>query len=112
MRAPEGSPYIEEQRLLLGPQDRSSELLRVLRIAWEFIRGFRRLHFVGPCVTVFGSARFEDGHPFYESARQMGRLLAREGLTVLTGGGPGLMEAANRGAREAGGGSGGGTIKQ
>ena len=111
MRAPEGAPYIEEQRLLLGPQDRSSELLRVLRIAWEFIRGFRRLHFVGPCVTVFGSARFEDGHPFYESARQMGRLLAREGFTVMTGGGPGIMEAANRGAREAGGRSVGCNIK-
>ncbi|HLF08925.1 MAG TPA: TIGR00730 family Rossman fold protein [Dehalococcoidia bacterium] len=111
MRAPEGAPYIEEQRLLLGPQDRSSELVRVLRIAWEFVRGFRRLHFLGPCVTVFGSARFGEGHAYYESARDMGRLLAREGFTVMTGGGPGIMEAANRGAREAGGRSVGCNIK-
>src|SRR3990172_1895915 len=111
MRAPEGAPYIEEQRLLLGPQDRSSELVRVLRIAWEFVRGFRRLHFLGPCVTVFGSARFGEGHAYYESARERGRLLAREGFTVMTGGGPGIMEAANRGAREAGGRSVGCNIK-
>ena len=111
MRAPEGAPYIEEQRLLLGPQDRSSELVRVLRIAWEFVRGFRRLHFLGPCVTVFGSARFGEGHAYYESAREMGGLLAREGFTVMTGGGPGIMEAANRGAREAGGRSVGCNIK-
>jgi len=111
MRAPEGAPYVEEQRLLLGPQDRSSELVRVLRIAWEFVRGFRRLHFLGPCVTVFGSARFGEGHAYYESAREMGGLLAREGFTVMTGGGPGIMEAANRGAREAGGRSVGCNIK-
>ncbi len=111
MRAPEAAPYVEEQRLLLGPQDRSSEFLRVLRIAWEFVRGFRKLHFLGPCVTVFGSARFGEGHTYYESAREMGRLLAREGFTVMTGGGPGIMEAANRGAREAGGRSVGCNIK-
>jgi len=69
----------------------------------EFIRGFRALHFVGPCVTVFGSARFKADHPYYEVGRQVGRELARAGFTVMTGGGPGIMEAANRGAREAGG---------
>ena len=69
----------------------------------EFIRGFRALHFVGPCVTVFGSARFKADHPYYEVGRQIGQELARAGFTVMTGGGPGIMEAANRGAREAGG---------
>jgi uncharacterized protein (TIGR00730 family) len=58
---------------------------------------------LGPAVTVFGSARFKPGHPYYELARQVGRNLAEAGLTVITGGGPGVMEAANRGAREAGG---------
>jgi uncharacterized protein (TIGR00730 family) len=75
----------------------------VLRILVECIRGFRALHFVGPCVTVFGSARFDSTHPYYELGREIGGRLAETGLTVMTGGGPGLMEAANRGAREAGG---------
>ncbi len=69
----------------------------------EFVRGFRALHYVGPCVTVFGSTRFSEGHPYYTLARRIGYELAQLGFTVLTGGGPGLMEAANRGAREAGG---------
>ena len=91
-------------RLLLGgPRSRLSELARVGRIASEFIRGFRRLHFVGPCVTVFGSARFVESHPYYALAREVGRRLARAGATVMTGGGPGIMEAANRGAKEEGG---------
>jgi hypothetical protein len=92
-----------ERYFLEGPRSRTSETLRLFRITWEFIRGFRSLHFVGPCVSVFGSARFSEGHPYYELGREMGRGLARFGFTVLTGGGPGLMEAANRGAREAGG---------
>jgi uncharacterized protein (TIGR00730 family) len=75
----------------------------VVRIALEFIRGFRRLHFLGPCVTVFGSARFGEAHPMYALARRMGREIAEAGLATMTGGGPGVMEAANRGAREAGG---------
>ena len=61
------------------------------------------LHFLGPCVTVFGSARFEADHPYYELGREVGARLARRGFAVMTGGGPGTMEAANRGAREAGG---------
>ena len=93
----------EERRFLEGPGPRSAEIARLARIALEFFHGFRALHFVGPCVTVFGSARFTDGHPDYERARTIGGLLAREGFTVMTGGGPGIMEAANRGAREAGG---------
>jgi len=96
-------PPTGEARFLHGPQHRGSELIRVLRIAAEFIRGFRALHFVGPCVSVFGSARFGPSHPYYALAREVGARLARAGFTVMTGGGPGLMEAANRGAREAGG---------
>lgn len=92
-----------ERQFLSGPLDRSSELRRIIGIAAEFIQGSRRLHFVGPCVTVFGSARFRESHPYYALARETGRLLAEAGFTVLTGGGPGIMEGANRGAREAGG---------
>jgi len=92
-----------EVPFLEGPGGRGSELLRVLRIAAEFVRGFRVLHFVGPCVTVFGSARFAEDHPAYQLAREMGRRIAREGFTVMTGGGPELIEAANRGAKDVGG---------
>lgn len=90
---------------LAGPRSRLDEARRVGRIALEFIRGFRRLHFLGPCVTVFGSARFGEDHPAYQLGRTMGRVLAEAGLVTMTGGGPGVMEAANRGAREAGGAS-------
>ncbi len=68
----------------------------------DFITGFRALHFVGPCVTVFGSARFAEGHAHYQMARTVGAELGRRGFTVMTGGGPGVMEAANRGARDVG----------
>lgn len=90
-------------QFLQGPDRRGLELLRLFRITREFMRGFRTFHFLGPCVTVFGSARVSEGHPEYEMAREVGRLLAQRGFTVMTGGGPGVMEAANRGAREAGG---------
>ena len=96
-----GSPDVRS--FLAGPRPRLVELLHALRVFVEFIRGFRALHFVGPCVTVFGSARFPETHPYYALARQVGALLARDGFTVMTGGGPGIMEAANRGAKEAGG---------
>jgi uncharacterized protein (TIGR00730 family) len=92
-----------EKRFLVGRRSRRAELLSALGIFAEYMRGLRALHFVGPCVTVFGSARFPEGHPWYELAREVGRAIAREGWTVMTGGGPGIMEAANRGAREAGG---------
>jgi uncharacterized protein (TIGR00730 family) len=89
--------------LLEGPHSRRRELWLVLRALKDFITGFRTLHFVGPCVTVFGSARYGESHPHYALGRHVGASLARIGFTVMTGGGPGLMEAANRGAREAGG---------
>jgi len=99
----EAEHLVDTVRFLEGPQSRTFELLRAARIFVEFMRGFRALHFVGPCVTVFGSARFKEDHPYYAIAREVGRGLARSGFTVMTGGGPGIMEAANRGAREAGG---------
>lgn len=92
-----------ERIFLEGPQSRWREFIFVLKVVREFVRGFRKLHFVGPCVTVFGSARFKEGHPYYELGRKAGAGLAKIGFTVMTGGGPGIMEAANRGAREAGG---------
>lgn len=101
----------EESKFLEGPRSRLEELRRVVRISAEFIKGFRALHFVGPCVTVFGSARFTDTHPHYQLAREMGARIARAGFTVLTGGGPGIMEAANRGAKDVGGHSVGCNIK-
>ena len=88
---------------LAGPAARLAELKRAVRIFFEFLKGFRALHFVGPCVTVFGSARFKPGHRYYEQAREVGGALAKLGVTTMTGGGPGIMEAANRGAKEAGG---------
>ena len=91
--------------LLEGPHSRRKELWLVLRAVHDFITGFRTLHFVGPCVTVFGSARFHDDHPYYAIAREVGRRISNMGFTVMTGGGPGLMEAANRGAKDAGGNS-------
>ena len=93
----------EVARFLLGPQGRLAELARAVRIFFELMRGFRALHFVGPCVTVFGSARFTEDHPYYRLARKTGAELAKAGLTVMTGGGPGIMEAVNRGAKEMGG---------
>ncbi|OON69931.1 TIGR00730 family Rossman fold protein [Hymenobacter sp. CRA2] len=92
-----------ERRFLAGPRSRRSELRFLWTVLREFLRGFRALHFVGPCVSVFGSARVREDSPYYEQARQLGAGLSRQGFTVLTGGGPGIMEAANRGAREAGG---------
>lgn len=96
-------PGHEDEVFLEGPHSRTREFLLLLRAGRDFIRGFRTLHFVGPCVTVFGSARFKEGHQYYELAREVGRALVKVGFTVMTGGGPGVMEGANRGAREAGG---------
>jgi uncharacterized protein (TIGR00730 family) len=92
-----------EQELLAGPRSRRRELRTIVNITREFIRGFRRLHFVGPCVTVFGSARIGEEKPEYQAARLLAAELSRVGFAVITGGGPGIMEAANRGARDAGG---------
>ncbi|OJW82348.1 MAG: Rossman fold protein, TIGR00730 family [Bacteroidetes bacterium 46-16] len=93
----------KEAQFLEGPHARTSEGVFLLQVIREFIRGFRKLHFVGPCITVFGSARFKEGHQYYEMARKLGAEMASLGFTVMTGGGPGVMEAANRGAKEAGG---------
>lgn len=93
----------EVVQFLEGPQRRLAELARATGIFFEFLRGFRALHFAGPCVTIFGSARFTEIHPYYRVARQVGAELAKAGFTVMTGGGPGIMEAANRGAKDAGG---------
>ncbi len=95
--------HTDERDFLEGPRSRWQEFIFVLTVMRELIRGFRKLHFVGPCVTVFGSARFQPGHEYYELAREVGKGLARIGFTTMTGGGPGIMEAANRGAKEAGG---------
>lgn len=100
-----------ERGFLDGPKSRSEEFMTLFRVVGDFLRGFRGLHFVGPCVTVFGSARTPVGSRYYELAREMGSAVARLGFTVMTGGGPGIMEAANRGAREAGGCSVGCNIK-
>lgn len=99
--APPGG--LDERAFLEGPRLRRTELFRLVRIMGEFVRGFRALHFVGPCVTVFGSARFREDNPHYAHARAVAAAVARAGYTIMTGGGPGLMEAANRGARDEGG---------
>lgn len=93
----------EQIRFLHGPEARTTEFFRLLRIMAEFVRGFRRLHFVGPCVTIFGSARFDEDHRYYRLGRETAARIARHGFTVMTGGGPGIMEAANRGAKDVGG---------
>jgi uncharacterized protein (TIGR00730 family) len=103
----EPSPNEDAQQgdrfLLEGPQARGDEAATIYRIVREFFHGFRTLHFVGPCVTVFGSARFKEDHRYYQLAREVGAALVKLGFTVMTGGGPGIMEAANRGAKDANG---------
>lgn len=94
---------LSDRRLLEGPHSRTLGFAQAVRTFIEMIRGFRALHFVGPCVTVFGSARFPEDSPEYRLGRVAGFELARAGFTVVTGGGPGIMEAASRGAKEAGG---------
>lgn len=97
------SSGVAEREFLMQPRTLEGERSRLNRIMKEFEHGFRSLRNLGPAVTVFGSARFTPGHPYYELSRQVGRKLAQAGFAVITGGGPGAMEAANRGAREAGG---------
>jgi predicted Rossmann-fold nucleotide-binding protein len=93
----------QEIKFLEGPRSRWEEFKFVVKVCIEFIRGFRALHFAGPCVTVFGSARFKEDHEYYALTRRLGAEVAKLGYTVMTGGGPGIMEAANRGAKEVGG---------
>lgn len=93
----------EETEFLEGPRSRWKELKFLFKVMKEFFYGFRKLHFTGPCVTVFGSARFTETHPYYILSRKMGQEIAKLGFTVITGGGPGIMEAANRGSKDVGG---------
>lgn len=92
-----------DRKLLSGPSSRWHDLVTVFRTCLDLFRGFRTLHFAGPCVTIFGSARVGEGTNHYELARRMGEACARLGFTVVSGGGPGIMQAANQGAFEAGG---------
>ncbi len=92
-----------EIQFLEGPQSRWKDFKYAVSVFFEFIKGFRALHFVGPCVTVFGSARFKEDHPYYKQARELSAEIAKLGFTIMTGGGPGIMEAANRGAKDVGG---------
>ena len=92
-----------EIKFLRGPQSRAEEFRFSIKVLFEFIKGFRALHFVGPCVTFFGSARFDEKHEYYEITRKVAAEVAKLGFTVMTGGGMGLMEAANRGAKDVGG---------
>ena len=92
-----------ESSWLAGPRTRFNDLISLFRVGIDFIRAYRVLHFVGPCVTIFGSARTKPGTRYYELAREMGAASAELGFTVLTGGGPGIMQAGNQGAYEAGG---------
>jgi uncharacterized protein (TIGR00730 family) len=92
-----------ERRLLTGRQNREDDLESAISVFLELLRGYESLGLDGPCVTVFGSARLQPDHPSYQVARELGYSLAKAGYCVMTGGGPGIMEAANRGAQEAGG---------
>jgi uncharacterized protein (TIGR00730 family) len=94
---------VAETRFLEGPRSRNREFRTIHRVLMELLRGFRSLHFVGPCVTVFGSARVQEDRSEYQMTRELSKTLAERGFTIMTGGGPGIMEAANRGARDAGG---------
>jgi uncharacterized protein (TIGR00730 family) len=93
----------KEHVYLEGPKSRGYEFVFAWKVFWQFIKGFRALHFTGPCITVFGSARFDENHIYYKQAQEFGKRIAELGMTTITGGGPGIMEAANRGAWEAGG---------
>ncbi|MEP6616701.1 MAG: TIGR00730 family Rossman fold protein [Ginsengibacter sp.] len=93
----------KEIQFLEGPQSRWQDFKYTVSVFFEFIKGFRALHFVGPCVTIFGSARFNEDHKYYKQARKLASEIALLGFTIITGGGPGIMEAANRGAKDVGG---------
>jgi uncharacterized protein (TIGR00730 family) len=89
-------PYLE------GPQSRINDFRQTIRTVLDFIKGYRTMHFAGPCICIFGSARFKEDNLHYQDARAMGKAIGKLGFTILTGGGPGIMEAANRGARDIG----------
>jgi uncharacterized protein (TIGR00730 family) len=98
-------PTTRDREFLTTVRTRAGEITRLKRINREFARAFTALAHVGPAATVFGSARFKEDHRYYKLARATGAELAKAGFATLTGGGPGIMEAANRGAHEAGGAS-------
>src|SRR5215467_12494006 len=100
---PAGGPGAAERDFLAVARTPTKENKRLNRINQEFARAFKALYPVGPAVTVFGSARFKQEHPYYQLAREVGKELARAGFATLTGGGPGIKEGANRGAHEANG---------
>ncbi|MEY4433798.1 MAG: Cytokinin riboside 5-monophosphate phosphoribohydrolase [Bacteroidota bacterium] len=85
------------------PLSRLKNLIFTFKVQYHFIRAFRKMHFIGPCVTIFGSARFGPETDHYKNAEKIGAEMAKLGFTVMTGGGPGIMEAANKGAFEVGG---------
>jgi len=94
---------IEERKFFWGPIKWPRELYRAFKIFRECFKGFMAFHGLQDCVTIFGSARFHEHHNYYQLAREIGSILGQRKITVMTGGGPGIMEAANRGAKEAGG---------
>ncbi|MFZ1703548.1 MAG: TIGR00730 family Rossman fold protein [Saprospiraceae bacterium] len=91
----------DEREFLTGPRSRWKEFLYTIGVVFQFHKAFRALHFIGPSITVFGSARFKEDHPFYTLTRNVSAELSKMGFAIVTGGGPGLMEASNRGARDA-----------
>lgn len=99
----------EEHRIRKAFKDKdwaeikSSDSWVIFKVMSEFVEGFEKLAKIGPCVTVFGSARVKEGHPYYKMADEIAYQLVQHGYGVITGGGPGIMEAGNRGARRAGG---------
>ncbi len=97
------APDSKEIQFLEGRQSRRKEFYFTVKVAWEFIKGFRTLHFVGPCITIFGSARLGEKTPEYQQTVEIAGQISKLGFTIMTGGGPGIMEAANRGAKSVGG---------
>ena len=93
----------DESLFLRGSLSRIKELFFTFRVFFSFIKGFRKMHFIGPCVTVFGSARFTEDSEHYKNAVKIGEALSKLGFSIMTGGGPGIMEAANKGAYESDG---------
>jgi uncharacterized protein (TIGR00730 family) len=105
LRADDSDKLVHSNGFLEGPRSRWSEFAFTVRVMLEFIRGFRTLHFVGPCVTIFGSARFKENHPYYQLTKEVAARISQLGFTIMTGGGPGIMQAANEGAKSVNGAS-------
>jgi uncharacterized protein (TIGR00730 family) len=91
-----------EHAFLAGPRSRWKEFLFSLQVLFQFIKGFRNLHFIGPCITIFGSARFKETDVYYQTTEELATQLGTMGFAIMTGGGPGIMEAANKGAKKSG----------